>query len=158
MKVILVGNSDFGKSNTVGARIYPVAKQLKNPIIDTMELSRAYLKDSKRHRLGNLAKKYKVSYEEGVAHRADYDARVLANVYIAMIDDVSQHDVATLQDLHDIQDEHVIGTQRGFHVNILVKNQIGLRDLFKVVSISHTDHLYGSPKLLRRLIQENRDN
>jgi len=38
----------------------------------------------KSHRLGAICKKYEVDYNDEIAHRADYDAIVLADVFKVM--------------------------------------------------------------------------
>jgi len=51
---------------------------IKDPIIDSMVVGRIVHPKAKRFRLENLATRLKVSYDSTVAHRADYDADVLA--------------------------------------------------------------------------------
>jgi len=51
---------------------------LTDPVIDSMVVSRIIHPSAKRFRLENLATRLKVSYDSTVAHRADYDADVLA--------------------------------------------------------------------------------
>ena len=54
---------------------------LSNPVIDTLPLSRFLFPESKRHTLGALCNNLEVKYEEESAHRADYDAQVLNDVF-----------------------------------------------------------------------------
>ena len=44
---------------------------LTNTVIDTLDLSRAVLKDRRSYKLGNVARNYKIAYDEEIAHRAD---------------------------------------------------------------------------------------
>ncbi|OAV63408.1 DNA polymerase III polC-type [Bacteroidales bacterium Barb4] len=53
---------------------------ITNPLIDTMQLSRALNKDLVKHNLGVIARHHKIYYDEAVAHRADFDAAVLNDV------------------------------------------------------------------------------
>ncbi|AME13621.1 putative DNA polymerase III subunit alpha [Mycoplasma mycoides subsp. mycoides] len=48
---------------------------------------------------------------------------------------------------------------KGFHTNILVKNQAGLKELYKLVTKSHTTNFYSSPKIFKDdLIQIKQNN
>jgi DNA polymerase-3 subunit alpha (Gram-positive type) len=38
---------------------------------------------------------------------------------------------------------------RGNHVTVLAKNQEGIKDLYKLISKSHTKDFFGSPKILK---------
>jgi DNA polymerase-3 subunit alpha (Gram-positive type) len=38
---------------------------------------------------------------------------------------------------------------RGSHVTVLVKNQAGLKELYKLITQSHTKDYFGSPKILK---------
>ncbi|MFQ8584087.1 MAG: exonuclease domain-containing protein, partial [Holdemania massiliensis] len=58
---------------------------LTNPVVDTLDLARALHSDRRSYRLGNIARHYRITYDEEVAHRADYDADVLSSVFMLMI-------------------------------------------------------------------------
>ena len=64
--------------------------EIKNPIIDSLALARAILKPMKSYRLGNVCRSYRVNYDDEVAHRADYDAKVLGDVFNLMIHQIMQ--------------------------------------------------------------------
>ena len=72
---------DYGFLNAELERIG--RKPLMNPVIDTLDLARSMV-DRKGYRLGQLARQYGIRYDEDVAHRADYDAEVLAQVFMHM--------------------------------------------------------------------------
>lgn len=44
-----------------------------------------------------------------------------------------------------------------YHIIILAKNQKGLFNLYKLISLSHIDHFYRHPRLPRKLIEEYRE-
>lgn len=54
---------------------YPL---IENPVIDSMVVDRIVHPAAKRYRLENVATRYGIDYDPLVAHRADYDAEVLA--------------------------------------------------------------------------------
>jgi DNA polymerase-3 subunit alpha (Gram-positive type) len=53
---------------------------INNCLIDTSQLSRAINKHLSYHRLGVIARDYKINYDDSIAHRADFDAEVLYDV------------------------------------------------------------------------------
>ena len=114
---------------------------LPNPVIDTLDLSRSLLKNRRAYRLGNMCRAYNIPYDEDVAHRADYDADVLSQVFNFMLKDLAKENVKTLNDLKNFQDEEAFVKNRAFHTTVLCKNKAGLKDLFKLISISNTDTL-----------------
>ena len=58
-------------------------------------------------------------------------------------------------DLISKEDIHKFGEL--FHINILVKNQTGLKNLFKIVSLANTKYLYKTPRILRSEIERLRE-
>ena len=44
------------------------------------------------------------------------------------------------------------------HINVLVKNQKGLKDLYHLVSLTHTKTLYREPVLEKSVLEQYRDN
>lgn len=114
---------------------------LTNTVIDTLPLAKALLENQKRFNLGSLAKSLSVEYNRDVAHRADYDAEVLSYVFKKLLNSALSKGLYTLQDLQNLQSKELTLKQRKSHVNVLAKNQKGLKDIFKLVTISHTDTL-----------------
>ncbi len=140
-RVIVAHNAsfDFNFVNEEFKRIgYP---KLENPVIDTLDLARSLYKNRRSYRLGNLAKLLGISYDEQVAHRADYDAEVLAKVFNKIMPELLKSNIVTLNDLANHQSEDAFVKNFANHINLIVKNKKGLKDLFKLVSISHTDQL-----------------
>ena len=140
-RVLVAHNAsfDYGFLNSELKRIGE--PKLENPVIDTLDLSRSLFKTRRAYRLGNMARQYGVDYNEEVAHRADYDANVLGSVFNLMLKEVAKNGVTTLNELKDFQGDDAFVKNRAFHTTVLCKNKAGLKDLFKLVSISHIDTL-----------------
>lgn len=130
---------DFGFLNEELKRIGE--KPLTNTVIDTLDLSRSLFKTRRAYRLGNMARQYGVEYDEESAHRADYDARVLADVFHLMMKDCEKAGVHTLKELANFQGDDAFVKNRAYHATVLAKNEEGVHDLYKLVSISNTDTL-----------------
>ncbi len=124
---------------------------LKNPVIDTLSLSRYLFPELRYHNLGAVCRRLDVEYERGKAHRADYDARVLNESWHAMLSLLTKQNHhlkhVELDNLNTTFDaiKHVHAN----HVIALAKNKEGLKSLYKLVSISHIEHLAEQPKILR---------
>ena len=130
---------DYGFINDELSRIGEPT--IDNPVIDTLNLSRLLFKDKKRFRLGNIAKEFNVEYNDDDAHRADYDASVLAGVFNLMIKKLDDKGIKTIKELYEYRDADSFTKARPYHVVALAKNRKGLKDLYTLVSISHTDTL-----------------
>ncbi len=136
---ILVAHNATFDYGFLNAELVRCGRQpLMNPVIDTLDLARNML-ERKNYRLGGVARAYNITYDEDVAHRADYDAQVLAQVFMHMLNNLKH--VKTLNDLACLQDQDNLFKVRDKHVTILVKNMAGLKELFELVTISHTTQL-----------------
>lgn len=130
----------------------------KNPVIDTLELSRTLDNTYARHSLSALVKRYDVPWDEESHHRGDYDAEGTALVFYKMLKKLSNRNIEKMKELDKLvsHDEiHKYG--RAHHINILVKNKIGLKNLFKLISLANTTYLYKTPRILRSVIEKYRE-
>ena len=134
--------------------------QLTNPVIDTLALSRYLFPEAGRHSLGALCRNMEVVYDEDSAHRADYDAEVLNNVWQPMIVRLTkEHPNMTHADLGKlVTPKEVLKHIKPVHVTVLAKNKAGLKDLYKLVSMAHVDYLAKQPNVPRRELEAHRDN
>ena len=131
---------------------------LTNTIIDTLELSRTLDNTFARHSLSALVKRYEVPWDETAHHRADYDAEGTALVFHKMLKKLEARNFETIKDLDKLvsKDEiHKYGTQ--YHVNLIALNKVGLKNLFKIVSLANTKYLYKTPRILRSEITNHRE-
>ena len=129
-----------------------------NPVIDTLELSRTMDNTYARHSLSALVKRYEVPWDESSHHRGDYDAEGTALVFYKMMKKLSNLNIERMNELDRLvsKDEiHKYG--RAHHINLLVKNKAGLKNLFKLVSLANTTYLYKTPRILRSVVEEHRD-
>ncbi|WP_198143632.1 PolC-type DNA polymerase III [Maize bushy stunt phytoplasma] len=133
------------------------AKELKislepQPIIDTMALSQRYFSNLLKYfSLKRLATFFKVKLEDH--HRALADATATAEVFIKMIDqladptkDPKDEQVITF---FDLQEKINPKYERPYHINILVANQTGYRNLFELLSNALTKDFNKSPRVLK---------
>ncbi|AGM24910.1 PolC-type DNA polymerase III [Spiroplasma chrysopicola] len=123
---------------------------IDNTVIDTLQLARILEPNLKNYRLGTIARCYNVIYNEEVAHRGDYDANVLSEIYEYQLRKLtSDYNITFDDEIDQIHQPLIYNKLRPKHVTILAKNQQGLKDLFTLVTEAHTKYFYGSPKLLK---------
>ena len=129
-----------------------------NPVIDTLELSRTMDNTYARHSLSALVKRYNVPFDEESHHRGDYDAEGTALVFHKMLQKLVSRNFEKISDLDKLVDKNEIHKYgRAHHVNILVKNKTGLKNLFKIISLANTTYLYKTPRILRSKIEQLRE-
>ncbi len=143
---------------------------LDNTYIDTLDLSRALFQNRRSYRLGNIARMMKITYDDDIAHRADYDAEVLSNVFFQMKRLPELVALETVDDLCKLGEN--IGFERGrkSHLSVIAKNQAGLKSLYELVSLSYTKYLatigntsksnevLAEPRMIKSEIDKRRDN
>ncbi len=132
--------------------------EFTNPVIDTLELSRTLDNTYGRHSLSALVKRYEVPWDESAHHRGDYDAEGTALVFYKMLKKLSNRNIDKMCDLDKlVSKEEIHKYGNSHHVNILVKNKTGLKNLFKLVSLANTTYLYKTPRILRSEIEKHRE-
>ncbi|WP_256761336.1 PolC-type DNA polymerase III [Cohnella sp. WQ 127256] len=111
---------------------------LTNPALDTLELARFLHPKMKNHRLNTLASLYKVSLESH--HRAIDDTIALGGILIGLLKEALARGVTELQSLNEVNEDSW-RTTRPFHCGIYATNAVGKKNLFKLISLSHTEYL-----------------
>ena len=159
--VIIAHNFEFDYNMIKEAMKVNGFGEFKQPAIDTLALSRFVYPDKQAHRLGALAKRLEVDYDSESAHRADYDAEVLANCWLALRNILAKDfNKVMLKDLEQLPIPQITlkHYRGGYHAIVLVKNRDGLKDLYKIVSFAHTEHMGAHPFVPRSLLEKYRKN
>ncbi|MBO0428026.1 PolC-type DNA polymerase III [Vagococcus fluvialis] len=128
-----------------------------NPVIDTLELSRLLHPEMKSHRLNTLSKKYNINLEQH--HRAVYDSEATGHLCWIFVKKAKE-DFGV--EYHDEFNQHIgegdaYKRARPFHVTILAKTQDGLKNLFKLISMSNVNYYYRVPRIPRSKLNELRE-
>lgn len=132
-------------------------QKLKNPAVDSLALAWKLLPELKGYRLGNVARHYRIAYDGDDAHRADYDADVLAGVFNMMLHDMMQRKYYNLLDMNQIACENAYKIVRPKHMCILAKNKDGLKNMFKLVSESNTTYFEKTARIPRERLEHYRE-
>ena len=125
--------------------------------LDTLSLAKDLFPDYKKYKLGKIAENLGIKVE--VAHRALDDVDTTVKVFRVMLDMLKKRGAKKVDDI-----EHVSQTEEAkkeaykklktYHAIILAKNYIGLRNLYKLVSLSHLHYFYRKPRILKSLYKK----
>lgn len=129
----------------------------KFPVIDTMQLARNfYANELKTFNLKSLAKYFKVVQEHH--HLADDDTRVTAEIFLQMLQTLYKNNIYNYKDINaSINKEEAYKHVIPSHINILVQNQVGYKNLFKIISDALTTHYSNEPRLLKSVLNQYRE-
>lgn len=128
----------------------------ENGVIDTLELSRTINTEMGKHGLNFLAKKYGVELTQH--HRAIYDAETTAHIFVKMLKQMETLGVTNHKEIDlKLSNKDAYKRARPMHVTLIVQNQKGLKNLFKIVSDSMVKYFYRTPRIPRSLLNEYRE-
>ena len=120
--------------------------EITQPVVDTLEVSRLLHPEQNRHTLDSLAKKYNVSLEHH--HRANQDAEATGYLMYKLLDAFKKkYSEDNLNNLNGYAAHgEVYKRARPSHMTVLAKDQKGLKNLYKLVSIASTKDFYRIPR------------
>ncbi|NMA91242.1 MAG: PolC-type DNA polymerase III [Amphibacillus sp.] len=131
-------------------------EKVKNPVIDTLELSRFILPQLKSHRLNILCKHYGIELTQH--HRAIYDTEATAYLLWKLVKEAEEKGITNHNQFNQHMGEgNAYQRARPYHATLLAKNEIGLKNLYKLISMAHVDYFYRVPRLPRSKIIEHRE-
>ncbi len=114
--------------------------------VDTLALCRAALPHLKKHKLDTVAKEYKLG--DFNHHRAIDDAKMLSLIFKRLISDAGKgRQLNKLGDLNSILGNIDVKKLPMYHFIILVKNKAGLKNLYKLISLSNLNYFYKKPRI-----------
>lgn len=131
--------------------------EFNNTYIDTLPLAKDLFPDLKKYKLGKIADS--LGIEVDVAHRALADVDTTVKVFNVMLKKLKDKGINTVDEIDsatkdpEVQKEE-FKKQRSYHAIILAKNYVGLRNLYKLVSISHLNYFYKNPRILKSIYKK----
>ena len=150
--VLVAHNADFD----IGFLKYnanELGLSLDNTYLDTLRLAKDLFPDYKKYKLGKIAENLGIKVE--VAHRALDDVDTTVKVLNVMLNMLKEKGVETLDDItKKIAGEADFKKLPTYHAIILATNYVGLKNLYKLVSISHLDYFYKKPRILKSIYKK----
>ncbi|MBE6844639.1 MAG: PolC-type DNA polymerase III [Ruminococcus sp.] len=124
--------------------------------IDSLIMCRAMLPELSRHKLDTVAKHLKLGKFEH--HRACDDAMILAKIFLTLMERlVRDNNVEIFADLNTKVNKIDVKKLKSYHQIILVKNSVGLKNLYKLISYSQIDCFYKKPLMPKSQLLKHRE-
>ncbi len=128
----------------------------KNPYLDTLALSRHINTDLKKHKLDTLQEYY--GLEAFNHHRACDDAEMLGKIFFCMCQKLKKEGIRNISDmLLSMAEKTDPKRLRPYHMIILVKSQLGMMNLYRIISESYLNYFNRQPRIPRTLLERYRD-
>ena len=154
-RLMIAHNADFDMG-FVRAAAKGLDIPFKNASLDTVALSRYLNPDLKKHKLNLLAEHYGLG--DFHHHRASDDAEMLAMIFFEMLKQLEKLDVKSFAELQNEMSSKADPLQlRTYHQIILVKNQAGMKNLYKLISKSYLDYYRRNPRIPKTELEKHRE-
>lgn len=133
-----------------------IGKEFNFTYIDTIPLCRNLFLDLKNYKLNTVADHLKLPPFNH--HRACDDARVLSKIMMKILEIYSnEKQIHTLGDMNASLISNNPKKMSMFHQIILVKNLVGLKNLYKLISFSHIDYYFRKPRIPKSVLLKHRE-
>ncbi|MCF7924074.1 MAG: PolC-type DNA polymerase III [Candidatus Izimaplasma sp.] len=127
-----------------------------NPSIDTLNLAKALLPERTRFGLDSLARYFKVKLDNH--HRAVSDAKATFEIFLHLLKQLKRNGFNKFNDLNLlIKKDEVFKFPYPKQINLLVKEQSGLRNLYKILSEGLTTYYDRGAKITKSYLDQHRD-
>ncbi|KYH35797.1 DNA polymerase III PolC-type [Clostridium tepidiprofundi DSM 19306] len=128
----------------------------KASILDTIPLCKFVYPELKKYKLNIVAKHLNISLENH--HRAVDDAKATAEILLNCFQKLKEKNIKTLSQLNDeYLGKFDVKKANTYHIIILAKNQVGLKNLYKLISESNLKYFNKRPRMPKSLINKYRD-
>jgi DNA polymerase-3 subunit alpha (Gram-positive type) len=128
---------------------------ITNPVIDTLEMARSLYSGLKNYRLNTLCKHFGIELKQH--HRAIHDAEATGHLLWKMVEDCLARKIGRLDQLNEMTGRRDVSRLRPFHAVLLVRNQTGLKNLYKLISLSHLEYFHRVPRIPRSELEKYRE-
>ncbi len=130
--------------------------EFKPLYIDTVSVSRYANPDLKKHTLDAVGKYFNLG--DFNHHRAFEDAHMLALIFDKLISKLDTEGITTISQMVDTMSGSCDPKKiKSYHQIILVKNLVGLKNLYKLVSFSYLDYFHRTPRIPKTVLEQYRE-
>ncbi len=127
-----------------------------NTYLDTVSLSRYLNPDLNKHKLDVIAEHYGLG--DFHHHRADEDAHMLALIFIKMLEQLKSEGITTFDEMISAMSETADPLKlRPRHMILLCKDNVGLKNLYRLISESYLSYYRRVPRIPKTLLSAYRE-
>ena len=143
--ILVAHNAPFDVS-FIRAACNNMGVEFNHTSIDTVAIARAILPDIKNCKLDTVASYLRLgSFNH---HRALDDAQILSKIFISLCDRLKDdYKIFTTKDINTKIAGGDFKKLPTYHQIILVKNKTGLKNLYRLISLSHLNYFYRRPRI-----------
>ncbi|MFO7969114.1 MAG: PolC-type DNA polymerase III [Candidatus Izemoplasmatales bacterium] len=154
--VLIAHNADFDIGFLdFNYRKYGITNKI-NPSIDTLNLAKALLPERTRYGLDSMARYFKVKLENH--HRAVNDAKATFEIFLHLLKQLKKNGFNKFSDLNLlINKDEVFKYPYPKQINLLVKQQVGLKNLYKLLSEALTTYFDRGAKITKSYLNQHRE-
>lgn len=153
--VLVAHNASFDIS-FIKENCKKINTKISNAVLDTLQLARELFPQLKKYKLDVIAKHLNISLENH--HRAVDDAEATANILLKCIDILKEKGIKYISEINKLFGNNInVKGIESYHIVILAKNKIGLKNLYKIVSEAHLKYFYRKPRIPKSLLTKYRE-
>ncbi|MCI6640202.1 MAG: PolC-type DNA polymerase III [Pygmaiobacter massiliensis] len=127
----------------------------ENTYLDTLPLSQALYTSLKSHKLDKVVEYLELPQFNH--HRATDDAKILAQVFFKMVKTLEMREIYSVAQINTKLGASRAVSKKNFHMILLVKNQTGLKNLYRLVSYGHIKYYQRVPRIPRSELVKYRE-
>lgn len=152
-KAPLIAHNASFDAGFVHAALARAGKDFDFTYIDSIPICRSLYPELKSYKLNIVAKHLKLPPFNH--HRACDDARELAEIFKILLEGLEKkRGVKSVKGINTAVSGEDVRKMPSYHQILLVKNAVGLKNLYKLISKSHLDYFYKKPRIpLSQLVQ-----
>ena len=150
--VLVAHNADFDTS-FIKYNCEKLGLKFDNTYLDTLRLAKDLFPEFKKYKLGVIAENLGIKVE--VAHRALDDVDTTVKVFNVMLQMLRDKGIKTLEEMDKEEGGKANYKKlKSYHTIILAKDYVGLRNLYRLVSLSNIHYFYKRPLILKSLFKK----
>ncbi len=152
----LVAHNAYFDVGFIRKNLADLSLTIDNPILDTVPMSRFLYKELKRYRLDVIARH--LGIDMGTHHRAVDDAKTTHRILSKSLEKMKEMGITSFRELNERSREEMDYKRLPmFHTTILVKNLVGLKNLYEMVTSSHLDTFHQKPRIRKSVLEKSRE-
>ncbi len=150
--VLVAHNSDFDVS-FISYFAKSINFEINNSVVDTLGLARLLLPNLTKHKLNYVAQALDIELKNH--HRAIDDAHATALIFLEFIKMFKKLSINSLNQINLYAAKQIdVKKLKTYHAIILVKDQVGLVNLYKMISKAHIEYFFKRPRIPKSIYMQ----